>query len=226
MIHPFKLKIKGGPNGNFPEIFITSDTHYGHRNICSATTEWRNKEGEIPLNKVREFRSLEAMNVNILKGINDTVGEDDILFMAGDVAFQGAETTQGFLSQIVCKNKYLIYGNHDNNIANNVNNLQDNFIACYSYLYLEIGKQLFIIHHYPMVSHDSLNKGSFHLFGHVHLPPEKRIGPGKCMDIGYDGNPLKRPYHILNECVPLLINQPVKSWFNDDHHTQETFIAK
>ena len=223
-MHPFELKIKGNQKGILPNVFVGSDFHYSHKNICRATTLWRNKNDEIPLDKTRDYKSLEMMNEAIISGINNTVGQDDIFFMVGDLAFGGAEKVNEFLKRIVCKNKYLIYGNHDSEIAENELNLQDHFIACYSYLRLCIGKNRFIVSHYPIVSHHGLNKAVMQLFGHVHLSTEHRFGPGKQMDIGIDGSPLFRPYNLLTECVPLLINRPNKSWLMNDHHVEEFTI--
>ena len=60
-------------------IFFTSDTHYNHSNICSATTNWSVNDGY-----ARTFNSLEHMNTTIVNNINNMVGEDDILIHLGD----------------------------------------------------------------------------------------------------------------------------------------------
>lgn len=221
MSHPFELKFKGNQKGQFPDIWITSDLHYNHKNICAGTTEWRNKKGEIPFESVRDFTVLSDMNETIISGINNHVGQDDYLILVGDVAFQGAESVHKLLDRIVCRNLILVYGNHDENIAENEMSLQNRFIKRYTYLKLHIGKHRFIIQHYPIVSWHGLNKGSMHLFGHVHLRTKMRFGPGRCMDIGFDGHPENRPYHIINECVPLLEKRPIKSWFTHDHHVED-----
>ena len=38
-------------------LFFTSDTHYGHSNICRATTNWTDSDSV-----TRDFKSLEHMN--------------------------------------------------------------------------------------------------------------------------------------------------------------------
>lgn len=225
MNHPFELKIKGNEKGILPNVFITSDPHYNHKNICFNTTSWRDKKGNVPQNSTRDYKTLSAMNDAIVNGINKTVGQDDILIIAGDLAFGGAEKVVEFLDRIVCKNLYLVYGNHDQNIAKNVMNLQDYFIACYCQLHLSIGKCDFFISHYPTVSHPGLNRGVLMLHGHVHLNTQNRFGPGQQMDIGFDGSPENRPYNIITECVSLLKDRPMKSYLPNDHHTEEfTFV--
>jgi calcineurin-like phosphoesterase family protein len=70
--------------------------------------------------------------------------------------------------------------------------------------------------HFPIASWDNLARGVIHLHGHVHLPPNRRIGPGKMMDVGVDGNGLN-PI-ILNDVLTLMKNQPIKSMMPNDHH--------
>ena len=54
---------------------------------------------------------------NILTNINQTVPENDHLLILGDLGgkrgFESLEETKAFVSQIKCKNKYLVFGNHD-----------------------------------------------------------------------------------------------------------------
>ena len=65
-----------------------------------------------------------------------------------------------------------------------------------------------------------MNKGRFHIFGHVHLPGNKKLMPGKAMDVGCDGNNLK-PYE-LKEVISLLETRPIKaSVLPSDHHEKE-----
>ena len=62
---------------NNENIWITSDTHYNHKNICRGVTEWRTKEGDIPNLQTRDFPTIARMNYAIMSGINDVVGQDD-----------------------------------------------------------------------------------------------------------------------------------------------------
>jgi calcineurin-like phosphoesterase family protein len=221
-MYTYELRIMPDKRGRFPNVWITSDTHYNHLNICRGTTAWRNKDGNIPLKAVRDFNTVEAMNDNIVNGINAVVGQDDILILCGDVAFRGVDSVIKFLDRLVCKNLYLVFGNHDEKILDNEEEVRSRFIECYgSYLNLKMGHHRFIISHYPIASWHGLNKGWMHLFGHVHLPTHLRFAPGRAMDIGYDGHPEHRPYHLLDECVPLLEKRPTKSLMWNDHHSDD-----
>ena len=63
-------------------LFFTSDTHYSHANICSATTSWVGAE-----NLTRKFKSLNQMNDALVNNINTVVGENDVLIHLGDWSF-------------------------------------------------------------------------------------------------------------------------------------------
>jgi len=75
--------------------------------------------------------------------------------------------------------------------------------------------------HYPISSWNGLNKGVMHLHGHCHLLTNMRFGVGQRMDVGMDGHPEFRPYHVIREIVPLLKDRPIKSDIYDDHHTDK-----
>ena len=200
-------------------LFFTSDTHYNHANICSSTTKWSD-----PVT-CREFKSLEHMNSHLVGNINEVVGQDDILFHLGDWSFGGFEQIELFRNQIVCKNVHIITGNHDHHIENNRDGCQSLFSSVNKYLNLNVkwnvgtplmGEQRFALMHFPIASWDNMARGAIHLHGHVHFEADKRIGAGKMMDVGCDGNEL---YPIeMNEVLKLMRDQPIKSMFVFDHH--------
>jgi calcineurin-like phosphoesterase family protein len=200
-------------------LWFTSDTHYNHGNICSATTQWTD-----PVT-CREFKSLEQMNAHLIGNINEKVGQDDILFHLGDWSFGGFEQIELFRNQIVCKNVHIITGNHDHHIENNKEGIQSLFSSVNKYLNLVVkynvgtplmGDARFALMHFPIASWDNMARGAIHLHGHVHFEADKRIGAGKMMDVGCDGNEL---YPIeMSEVLGLMRDQPIKSMFVFDHH--------
>jgi calcineurin-like phosphoesterase family protein len=204
-------------------LFFTSDTHYGHSNICSATTRWTDAESV-----TRKFSSLDRMNDELVFWINQRVGENDILFHLGDWSFGGFEKIAEFRNRINCKNIHLVLGNHDHHIANNKDNIQDLFASVNHYVELDVrrpsefakgrmDKFNFVLMHYPIASWNKMNEGVMHLHGHVHLPPHQRIAEGRAMDVGVDGSRLE-PIS-LNEVYSLLNNRPVKKLvLPKDHH--------
>ena len=200
-------------------LWFTSDTHYNHANICSATTQWTD-----PVT-CREIKSLEHMNNTLVSNINEFVGQDDILIHLGDWSFGGFEQIEKFRNQIVCQTIHIVTGNHDHHIERNKDNCQSLFSSVNKYVELNVkwnvGTPLqddanFVLMHFPIASWNNMAKGSIHLHGHVHFEPRARIGMGKMMDVGVDGNGL---FPIeMSAILNLMKKQPIKSLFKFDHH--------
>ena len=203
------------------DVWIFSDPHYNHTNICRGTTKWRLPDGSLPIKQTRDFPNLEKMNSAIVDNINQVVKQGDILICLGDWSFGGFESIKEFWDRIICKNIHLILGNHDHHVENNREDCQDLFLSVSHYNTLVIGEHKFQLMHYPISSWDGLNKGFMHLHGHCHLPTHMRFGKGQRMDVGMDGHPEFRPYHIIREVVPMLKKRPIMSEMDGDHHTDE-----
>jgi len=207
--------------GKGQQLFFTSDTHYAHSNICSATTNWSVNDGY-----ARKFDSLEDMNQRLVDNINNMVGEDDILIHLGDWSFGGFDKVQEFRDRIVCKNIHLVLGNHDHHIERNKEGIQSLFSSVQNYLRLEVRrpinkatteKFIFVCMHYPIASWHDMNQGVIHLHGHVHLPANLRIAEGKAMDVGVDGNELE-PIS-MDEILSIMKDRPIKKLaLPKDHH--------
>lgn len=202
------------------QLFFTSDTHYSHSNICSATTNWSVNDGY-----ARKFDSLQDMNQRLVDNINNMVGENDILIHLGDWSFGGFDKIEEFRSQINCKNIHLTFGNHDHHIERNKEGIQRLFSSVQQYLRLEVrrpnGKLVdkfsFVCMHYPIASWHDMNQGVIHLHGHVHLPYHLRLADGKAMDVGVDGNELE-PIS-MDEILGIMQMQPIKKLaLPKDHH--------
>lgn len=196
-----------------------------HKNICRGVTNWTDAD-----DITRDFKSLDEMNDRIVNGINSLVGQDDILIHLGDWSFGGFEMIEQFRNRINCKNIHLILGNHDHHIDRDKGGVRSLFTSVHQYLELEVKKEgsnkmdqrsssfdaKFVLMHYPIMSWNKMNDEVMHLHGHVHLPPHRRIGKGKMMDVGVDGNGLD-PLS-LTKVLTLLSRQPIASGFEFDHH--------
>ncbi len=178
-------------------IYLTSDTHFHHKNICRGTTEWVG-DGEIHgVQRTRDFKTLEEMDEMLISNINAVVNEDDELYHLGDWSFGGIDQIWNFRKRIKCKNIHLIYGNHDQHIeakkqitifkdvdwevfdrlqltcdqilGNSIYlNTQDLFTSVQYYKKLKANGRLFILSHYAFRVWDSSHKGSIMLYGHSH----------------------------------------------------------
>lgn len=205
---------------NNRKVYICSDSHYSHKNICRGVTNWRTPDGSIPIDQTRDFQTIEQMNETILNNINNVVGQDDVLIHLGDWSFSGIENIQKFRDRIICKEIRLILGNHDTHIENNRDNVQELFTSVNHYTRLQYKNKTFVLFHYPIASYDGLNKGHIHLHGHVHLPTNLRFGKGKKMDVGMDGHPTFGVYD-MDDIIRIMDNREITSDMLFDHHTDE-----
>ena len=208
------------------DIFFTSDTHINHKNICRGVSAWLD-DPSMGQFRTRDFDTLDKMNSTIIDNINRKVGQDDILVHLGDFSFGGYQNIPEFRRRIICQNIIFVYGNHDEHIQKNTDNFQSLFSSVHHYLELQVSKPThqifggsikhnFVLCHFPIASHNNIRKGWMHLHGHVHLDKARKLGPGKMLDVGMDGNDLT-PYS-LSEVVSLLKNRPNKSLMDHDHH--------
>jgi calcineurin-like phosphoesterase family protein len=203
---------------NDRKVWVTSDTHYSHTNICRGITNWRLPNGEVPEKQTRPFETLDKMNASIVNNINEVVGQDDVLIHFGDWSFGGFENIEELRNRITCKEIHLIYGNHDHHIVNNRENCQSLFTSTQWFLQLNHMGETMECMHFPILSWNSLAKGRIHLHGHSHLPNEKKI-LFRRMDVGMDGHLEFRPYDLHHEILNPMKKQPIGSELGpDDHH--------
>lgn len=75
-----------------------ADLHFGHKNILAYDN--------------RPFTDIEAHDAEIMERWNNSVSENDDVFILGDVSWYSAAKTAG-LMQRLNGTKHLIIGNHD-----------------------------------------------------------------------------------------------------------------
>jgi len=225
-------------------IFFTSDTHYGHTNICRGVSTWPDTYS------TRDFNTVEEMNQTIIDSINKYVGEDDVLYHLGDWTFGGIDNIWEFRKQIKCKNVHLILGNHDQHIAKNkkmrnvfiqfnsgrivdienstsdwdeVVEAQDLFTSVNQVLNVKINSQPkceVFLSHYSHRVWDRSHEGVIHLYGHSHNSIDNNYG--KSMDVGMDAiYALKGEYRPISieEILDIMKDRDVKLV---DHHSPDT----
>lgn len=209
------IKFRGDEN-----VWITSDTHYSHKNICRGVTDWRMPDGSIPVDQTRNFTTIDKMNHTIVDNINEHVGQDDYLIHLGDWSFGGIDKILEFKRRLICQNIYLICGNHDDHIVENKHGEKGYFVKVFhDRTTMQYGKSRFVLDHYPIASWREMKKGVIHLHGHCHLSNQLKFGNGKRMDCGMDGNPEFRPYNLSREIIPIMDKRTVASEMFHDHHT-------
>jgi calcineurin-like phosphoesterase family protein len=203
------------------KVWITSDTHYSHKNICRGVTNWRMPDGSVPIEQTRDFPTIETMNASIVNNINGLVGQDDILIHLGDWSFGGFEKIEEFRNRIICQNIHLVLGNHDHHIDRNRGDIRKLFLSVSWFEQFEYMGETIECCHYPISSWNNLRKGRVHLHGHCHLPHNQKISNGRRMDIGMDGNPEFEPYD-LHEVIKMLKKREIGSEMGPlDHHMDD-----
>jgi len=151
-----------------PRTFVTSDTHFGHKNIIRYTH--------------RPFKSSQHMDAAMIAAWNERVGEDDIVYHLGDFAMGPGvdfDFIEAHLQMLNGQIKFVL-GNHDMpskwteglekclEIAHAAGRLDRvEILGDESVSFQHDGKR-FVLYHYPMVDWDGRFKGTVHLHGHTH----------------------------------------------------------
>jgi calcineurin-like phosphoesterase family protein len=135
------------------EIWFSADAHLGHDNIRRFCN--------------RPFSSVQEMDEELLKRINEVVQPQDDFYFLGDFAFADYNGIVNYRKAINCRNLFFIEGNHDQVIQRN-RDLQRLFRSYDIRKEIKIGNQIIILDHYPGLTWNKAFHGSWQLFGHVH----------------------------------------------------------
>ena len=221
------LKFKTGPAQNF---FFSSDFHLGH------SRDW--------LYQPRGFNSILEHDEGVIKSINDNVAENDVLFYLGDFCLNATEEQfHKYIDAIKCRNIYMLYGNHNSpvwpiykrEVEYKLAAFEDgasrclfddgdveiypfrykNIVFCGNYLEIIIGKQVFVLCHYPIYSFNYQRNNSIMLCGHSHKNCELSNNTketGRILDTGWDG--FKKPLSYVEIMEIMKDKKPVVV----DHH--------
>lgn len=196
-------------------IFVTSDTHFGHKNIIKYCN--------------RPFVSIDHMDEKLIDNINTRARSSDFLIHCGDFAFS---SPRKYLSQIEAQ-MIILLGNHDSEdwwtkeiyytkhhpvtvVIPPKLKLSGIDVQPHAFLELVYDDKLFVLCHYAMRVWNASHHGSFMLFGHSHdtLSPNNQ----SC-DVGVDSWANYKPV-TLDECLAHMNTLP--QYINPDHHSPRT----
>lgn len=152
-------------------IFITSDLHFGHKNIINLQPATRS-----------QFLDMTDMTEKMIHMWNNTVGVDDLVYILGDVAFCSASDAAKILNRLN-GSKILIEGNHDRKTLKD-HSFRSCFKEIHNYLETEYNGVKIVMFHNPIFDHNGAGRGTIMLHGHRHGKPTGI--PGKIMDVGFD----------------------------------------
>ena len=134
------------------EIFIVSDTHFGHANILKFT------DSATGMRIRPHWESVEDMNEHMIDRWNSTVRDQDIVYHLGDVYFsQGRDILPRLKGR-----KRLILGNHDNGKDQNLHKYFEKILMWRMFPEFNC-----LLTHVP-VHESTLFKVSYNLHGHIH----------------------------------------------------------
>jgi calcineurin-like phosphoesterase family protein len=146
-------------------LYVTSDTHYGHRNIIRYCN--------------RPFCSVEEMDEQLIENWNKVVTAEDTVIHVGDFAFAKPERKKEILSRLKGK-KILVRGNHDDSPKEMVDAGFDFVVES---LTIIEGRTKYLFSHYPIDPENArltiLEEigAAFHIHGHVHNKTPLYYGP-------------------------------------------------
>jgi len=152
--------------------FVTSDLHFGHKNIMRFCPTTRG-----------HFADVDVMREAMIREWNAAVAPEDVTYILGDVAFLPAAEAVQIMRRLNGR-KILIEGNHDRKLLNDPV-FRRCFDEVHSYLRLNYNGQLVILFHYPIAEFDQMHRGAVHLHGHLHGNPSG-LEHYRVRDMGYD----------------------------------------
>lgn len=197
-------------------IFVSSDHHFGHKNILKFCPE------------SRPFESVEEHDEQLIVRHNAVVKSTDDVYFLGDFGFCPADRILRILKRMN-GTKHFIFGNHDKQMrraaqAHN-SDISKEFVWMKDYHEMNVGKQAIIMFHYPIHSWNKMHHGSLHFYGHTHSGiPE--LFSGRAKDIGVDSNNCY-PWNIddlvilMSKCEVVDARNRQNRDVNDDYYGQK-----
>lgn len=192
-------------------VFITSDTHFGHSNIIKYCN--------------RPFSDIRSHDDTLIYNINQYVRPNDLLIHCGDFSFGHVEQ---YRYRIKCNNIILLLGNHDCKRGTTKENYKC-FQSVYSHglavertLQYKGEKYPFLFNHYCMMVWNKSHHGVMHCYGHSHSnlePIMNKLFPNRfSIDVGVDN-----AYKLLGEYRPFKLEEILKIFSKRkfepvDHH--------
>lgn len=193
-------------------IFLTSDLHMGH----DREFVW----------KVRGYDSVQAMNLAQVQKWNETVEDDDDIYVLGDLMLGDSNNIE-FIKQLKGK-IHIVLGNHDTANREKMYRELPNVVEIAEVgIRLQYKKHHFILTHYPMLTgnleKESLKQMSLNLYGHTHQLSNFYNDMPFLYHVGVDshnGYPvllddiIEEMYAKFEECKKFLDEEPVSGSYH------------
>jgi calcineurin-like phosphoesterase family protein len=151
------------------QIWFTSDTHFGHKNIIKFSS--------------RPFKDENHMDEELVKSWNEVVHKDDDVYHLGDVSLGNPTKLTDILNRLN-GNIHLITGNHEKSVFKKTTNVE-RFVWIKNYHEMTVDKQFIVMCHYGFRVWNKSHHGSWMVYGHSHDSMEDEVW-GRSMDVGVD----------------------------------------
>ena len=142
-------------------LFLTSDTHFGHKNI-------------LHLGKGRPFNDILDHNETIIKNWNEVVKPTDMVYHLGDFAMgNNLKLLRDWLSRLNGQ-KHLILGNHDNRKMHSILLQEGLWCSIRDYHMIPITLEnkteiKLVLSHFPILEFNGAwHSNVVHCYGHIH----------------------------------------------------------
>lgn len=154
--------------------FYTSDLHFDHSNMISYEN--------------RPWSDVESMNEGLISRINERVKPNDELYILGDFTLRTKHSRIVELRKAIkCNHVHLIIGNHDYFAKNAW--AKELFETVQYYKEIYDSKRKIILCHYPILFWNGMDdKGTIHLYGHMHSRKEMQHPHKDAYNVGVDVN--------------------------------------
>jgi calcineurin-like phosphoesterase family protein len=155
------------------KTYITSDLHWGHKNIMNFC----------PVSRARFRNDVDYMNEAMVREWNDLIEPQDLVYILGDVAFLPAPKAVEYMRRLNGR-KILVQGNHDRKLLQDAG-FRDCFEEIHHYLDITYNGTKCVMSHFPFLEWDQMHRGSIMFYGHLH-GGTTGMEKYRCMDVGMD----------------------------------------
>ena len=155
------------------KTWVTSDLHFGHKNIMNFCPETR----------ARFNNDVTYMNNAMAEEWNHKVQPEDTVYILGDVAFMSGSDAGRMVKRLNGK-KILIQGNHDKKTLKDAT-FFNAFEEVHNYLFVNYDKHKIVMFHYPIAEWDQMHRGALHFYGHLH-GGKSGLEKYRALDVGMD----------------------------------------
>ncbi len=188
---------------HYRNVFITSDTHFGHNNII----KYEHRDTKLNINTIEEHDN------KLIENWNRVVKSGDLVLILGDFSFHKAVKTSEILTQLN-GDKVLIEGNHDCIYLEDKNFDKSLFKAIYDYKETTYKGVKLVLMHYMLQTFKHKDKDInpyVQLFGHIHSVPY--TVPRHSYNVGAD----------INNYTPIRLELAIKKALSqNDEYTNGT----